>query len=108
MKRGNLATLRMKNMLRGGAATDVSRYSCRIVRFDKKEECIYLILLDGKLEKLSLDAIYYCETQDGEEVISCTGRISERYCSPEGKTVRFKIENGFYKINIKCVDKQKA
>lgn len=108
MKRGNIATLRMKNMLGIGQLVDKKTYSCQLLHFDKMAESVYLILQDAKLESLSLDAIYYCEVQDGEENISCTGRISERYCGPAGKTVKLKIENGFYKISIKYVDKQKA
>ena len=70
------------------------------------EENIYVLLKEGELEELSLDGIYLCKVTSGEYEESCTVRIKERFLGPRGKTVKVKIENGFYKISLKSVDKQ--
>jgi hypothetical protein len=60
-----------------------------------------LVLQEQELEDVLLDAIYHCSIVVNAEEISCTGIVMERFCSAIGKIVKFKIKNGFYKINLK-------
>lgn len=108
MKKGDRATLSMRKTLCVGGVLDEQEHSATVLHYDEKQECIYFFLQSGKLTDLSLDAIYECKIQTDKERLDCTGRIKERYFGEAGKTFKFEIENGFYKINIKCVDKQMA
>lgn len=101
MRQGDSAALYMKKLLRAGDALDDDVYSSAVLQYDEKEECIYLRLESGRLTDLSLDAIYECKIQTEKEQLHCTGRIKERYRGVAGKTFKFEIENGFYKINLK-------
>lgn len=101
MRKGNYAKLYLKKMLRIGAALEEREHTATVLRYDVKKECIFFLLGSGRLTDLSLDAIYECEIQTEEGRLSCSGRITERYCGIEGKTFKFEIENGFYKINLK-------
>ncbi len=101
MKKGSHAELYLKKLLHVGATLDEREHHATVLRYDEKKECIFFLLESGKLTDLSLDAIYECEIQTEEGSISCTGRISERYCGASGKTFKYEIENGFYKINLK-------
>lgn len=100
--------LRMRKLLCAGVKTDEKVYLCELLRYDKKHEALYLTVTSEELTSISLDAVYDCEMKSGEEILQCTGRVKERYCQKDGKTIKFEIENGFYKINIKTVDKQMA
>jgi len=62
-----------------------------------EEECIYLLTGKTELALFSLDAIYECKIQNGDEILSCRGYIKERYVSKMGKVIVFQIRNGFYK-----------
>ena len=106
MKRGDLAELKMKKVLCAEEELRESSYQCRVLEMDNVREFLYILLDGGELEDLSLDGIYHCKVKNAEGEESCTVRIKERYLGPEGKTVKMKIENGFYKINLKSVDKQ--
>ena len=101
MQKGNSATLYMKKVLRVGDTLSESAHVGVVLQYDEKEECIYFLLESGKLTELSLDAIYECKIQTEKEQLHCTGRIKERYRGMAGKTFKFEIENGFYKINQK-------
>lgn len=101
MKKGNYVELYPKKMLRAGVALDERTHIATVLQYDEKKECIFFLLKSGKLTDLSLDAVYECEIQTEEGRLSCTGRIAERYCAATGKTFKFEIENGFYKINLK-------
>lgn len=105
MKKGMDAQLRVKKVLSGKEEFDSKTYSCKILWYDAKQECIYLVLERDFLTELSLDCIYECEVADPEEHLVCIGRIRERYNNEFGKILKFEIQNGFYKINLKCVDK---
>ncbi len=108
MKKGDFVSLRMHRPLVSNAKSTETIYSGRILKYDENQECIYMMLNNTELTDLSLDAIYECEIQSENESIGCTGRIKERYCGEEGKTAQMQIATGFYKINIKYVDKQNA
>lgn len=105
MKKVDRVELKMQKAFRIGDAVDDTVYSCKFLRYDSRRECLYLVVDSVGLTAFSLDAIYLCEMQSGTEVLQCTGRIQERYCQKAGKTLKFEIENGFYKNNIKSVDK---
>ncbi len=106
MRKGDLAELRVKKVLLSGNIPDGLVHKCKVLSLSEKEECLYLLLEESELEELSLDNIYECKITSNSSITKCTGRIKERYIGYEGKKVRFQIENGFYKINIKSVDKQ--
>lgn len=113
MKQGSHAELSMTKILRVGTILDQKIYLCEILMYDMKQECIYLILENGSLPEISLDAIYECvinqtedkSLQEQPHKLVCTGRVIDRYYDEHGQILKFKIENGFYKINIKSVDK---
>lgn len=108
MKQGNRAILRMKKNLCAGGALDEKIFFCSVLMYDSKRECIYLVLEDEMLTKISLDAIYECQITTSEYTEICTGRVRERYYNEFGKILQFEIKNGFYKNNVKSVDKQMA
>jgi len=101
MKKGDGATLYTKKTLRAGDSVDDRVHSCVVMHYDEKEECIYFQLESGKLTDVSLDVIYECKIETDQEQLECTGRIKERYRGATGKIMKFEIENGFYKINLK-------
>ena len=106
MRNGDRAELRVKKKLRIGESFVNKEYSCRVLCLHEKEESIYLVLEQDNLKELSLDCIYECRVYSEKALIKCTGRIKERYRGENGNTIKFLIENGFYKINLKSVDKQ--
>ena len=101
MKTGNVVKLKMKKVLRIGMAQDETLYEGKLQWYDEKEERIYLVLQDENLMNISLDAIYQCEILSESNRFICDGRVEERYCSSNGKTVKIRIKNGFSKINLK-------
>ena len=106
MKKGDIAELKMKKVLRIGDVLSEVIHKCRLTAYDSKRESIFLELIEGDFQDISLDAIYECSIISEECKSICTGRVKERYCDESGKIIRLKIENGFYKINIKSVNKQ--
>lgn len=104
MEKGIKVRLKMKKRLSGEELQDIKVYTGEILRYDKKQECIYLVLEEGALEELSLDSIYQCDLLDKQPKF-CSGRIRERYYDTVGKVLKFEIENGFYKISGNAVDK---
>lgn len=108
MKKVDKVEITMEKELCTSAKLDEQTYSCELLRYDSRRECLYLEVTSEDLTVFSLDAIYHCKLQSGTEVLACTGRIKERYVQKGRKTIKFEIENGFYKNNIKLVDKQMA
>ncbi len=106
MTSGSNATLIMTKTLNRNVQSDEKTYFCKVLSYDVKQECIYLVLESDSLSAISLDAIYKCKIYETENKVSCTGRIRERFQNQYGNIVKLKIENGFYKINLKSVDKQ--
>lgn len=106
MKKVDSVELKMKKALCTGAKIDEYTFVFELLRYDSKRENLYLEVETSDLTMFSLDAIYECRLQSGLSVLECTGRIKERYCQGNKKVIKFEIENGFYKNNIKLVDKQ--
>ena len=106
MKKVDSVELKMKKALCAGAKIDEHTFVCELLRYDSKRENLYLEVVTFDLTMFSLDAIYECKLQSGLSILECTGRIKERYCQGNKKVIKFEIENGFYKNNIKLVDKQ--
>ena len=105
MKTGDKAVLTMKKVLLANTELDEKNYLCKVLRYEPKQECIYLVLENDLLPAVSLDALYECRIQESEKVLICTGRIKERFYNEYGKILELEIENGFYKISLKSVDK---
>ena len=108
MKYKEQAKLHMKKSILIDGKVDSKIYSCSILWYDSKEECIYLVLENDVLPNISLDVIYECELERQQETLMCTGTVKERFYNEYGKILKFQIQNGFYKINVKSVDKQMA
>ena len=106
MKKVDSAGIKMKKALGIGAKIDEHTFVCDLLRYDSKRESLYLEVETSDLTMFSLDAIYECKLQSGLSILECTGRIKERYCQGNKKVIKFEIENGFFKNNIKLVDKQ--
>ena len=105
MKTGDKVLLEMKKNLCVGKTTAQMVYVGKIVTYDEQKERLYIELTNTSLEHISLDGLYECQIYTEKETYSCTGVIEERYYGKQGKTIKFKIKNGFYKINVKSVDK---
>ncbi|WP_461815784.1 hypothetical protein [Faecalimonas sp.] len=99
------AKIKMKKSLLLNSVVDEKTYYCDIMKYDKEEESIYLILKEENLMNISLDSIYECVIYRGNVGLKCEGRIEERYVSQDKQIVCLRLEKGFYKINIKYVDK---
>ncbi len=108
MKKVDRVEIKMKKALCTGEKLDEQIYLCELLKYDSKRECLYFEVAALDLTVFSLDAIYECRLQSGTSILECTGRIKERYCQRNEKIIKFEIENGFYKNNIKLVDKQMA
>ena len=108
MQKGDVAELNMQKMLRSEGKMTVNAHNCIVLRYDDKQEYLYLGLQTGNLGDVSLDAVYQCVIKSEQEAMICTGRVTERYCDKEGNVLKIQVGNGFYKINIKSVDKQMA
>jgi len=105
MKTGDKVVLTMRKTLLANEQLDEKNYLCEVLRYEPKNECIYLVLENDLLPVISLDAVYECKIVEGEEERICTGRIKERFYNEYGKILVLEIENGFYKISVKSVDK---
>lgn len=105
MKQGDQAQLTIKKYLKKEYIKEYGPCSGTVLRYDAKNECIYFLLKNEELTNVSLDIIYRCEIHSADEILSCTGRVKERYYHEKGKILKFEIENGFYKINLNSVDK---
>lgn len=101
MRQGDIAELKMQKVLCERHRMDENVYTCDVLRYDAQEECIVLLLKEDKLTAISLDAVYRCEVKRDGTCMWCTGRICKRYCDAQGKILKLRVENGFYKINIK-------
>lgn len=93
---GSKVELEMEKIILAGGTIDQAILKCRIIGCDKSEEKFFLVLEDGELPLVSLDAIYKCTIETKEECIYCDGMVKERYRSEDGDMLLFQIENGFY------------
>lgn len=103
MTKGASAWLNAEKMLRTGEKKEEKVHLCDVLQYDEVKECMYLRLRSSELTEISPDIVYSCKIEDGESRIACTGRVRERYNGQYGKMLKFQIENGFYKINIKSL-----
>lgn len=101
MYKGHVATIRMDRSLLIGETAEDTQFDGIVLDYDEQEGNLLLALQTGELTEISLNAIYRCEIQMKESGVWCTGTVVDRCCSGAGKIVNIKIENGFYKINIK-------
>ncbi len=101
MRQGDIAELKIKKILRIGQLVSEKVYVCELLSYDIQRAELLLVLKNGQLTELSLEAIYECNIQTVDGILVCTGRIRERYCDREGKILKLQVENGFYKINTK-------
>ena len=108
MKYEDRAKLHMKRSILMGGEIDLKTYSCSVLWYDSKDENIYLLLENDVLQNISLDCVYECELEAEQGILTCTGTVKERFYNEHGKVLKFQIQNGFYKISVKSVDKQKA
>lgn len=106
MREKKQATLVMKKMLRAGKKVDGNTYICSVHSYQEQTESLYLLLEEGELTDLSLDAVYECRIWEQSYEIQAVGRIKERYHSAHGQMLEMRVENGFYKNRIKSVDKR--
>lgn len=90
------AELTMKKMILEGNELDETIYKCELLKYDTKEECIYLVLSEANITDLSLDGIYRCIIYRENLGMECEGRIIERYINHDGNILKFQIEKGFY------------
>lgn len=104
MYEGNLVTLELEKTL-DGAEVQKKTHECNVIEFDENKDRLTLLLRSGDLQELCLSAKYKCCIQNGDTGLLCSGEVSRRYRGEKGNIVEFYIENGFYKINIKSVDK---
>lgn len=99
------ATLWMEKAILAGMEIEQKSYACRLLRYEERQEVLYLELVEGSLTGISLDARYRCQIQEGAQVLRAEGIVKERYRSEEGAVIKFYIQNGFYKNTINSVDK---
>lgn len=93
--------LQMTKMIQKDGTFDEAAHSCKVIRYDPDKELIYLLSGKTELPVYSLDAVYECVMDTKEGHVSCSGTVRERYWSKTGKVLVFRIENGFYKNNLK-------
>lgn len=96
MEAGDKVKVRMMRVLNPDVVMDEEDYECAILRYDPKEERIYLLLKGATLQEISLDAVYSCTILGKNETEKLTGRMKERYISEAGEVVELQIENGVY------------
>lgn len=98
---GDRAQLSMKQYLKEDKELDARVFSCTVIEYKKETEQVHLLMSDGNLTDISLDAVYECriKTLKGESV--CTGMIRERYENRAGMILILQIVNGFYEISVK-------
>ena len=95
MKQGDRVQLTIKKYLKKDYTKEYGTCFGTVLRYNAKEECIYFLLENEELTRVSLDIIYRCEIVSEEEILICTGRVKERYYHEAGKVLKFEIENGF-------------
>ncbi len=101
MYEGNFVDLQMAKTISADAVLDDTTHRCQVYKYDIEEDYIYLELKDEDLTVISLDAKYQCYISTKKEILYCTGVVKERYRSPSGNMVVFRIENGFYSVSEK-------
>lgn len=101
MEKGNPVDLQMEKMVLEKGKLDRTMHKCKVLKYMEERERIYLFLEDEPLTNISLDGIYQCDISTREGLLRCDGMIDERYQNKAGNVLVFRIENGFYNINVK-------
>ena len=96
MYEGCKAELKMVRTLTIDAVFDEEIRNCKVFKYDAEEDFMQLLLEDGNLSEISLDAKYDCCVTLKKESISCSGVVRERFHCEKGSMLIFEIENGFY------------
>ena len=98
---GDKAVIKMVKYLKEDKELDKTIYGCTIIEFQKDLEQLHLRMSSGKLEDISLDAVYECKIQTLQGEAVCTGIIQDRFENRAGMILKLQIQNGFYEVNIK-------
>jgi len=101
MYEGDVATLEMRDLLLDQAEYDETVHRCRILKHQKDSENIYLVLENDSLQNILRDAVYECRIVNQSAPVACKGMIRDRCVNEYGNVLHFRIEAGFYEINIK-------
>ena len=96
MYEGCKAELKMVRTLSIDAVFDEEIRNCKIYKYDAEGDYMQLLLENGNLADISLDAKYDCWIMMKKESISCSGVVRERFHCDKGSMLIFEIENGFY------------
>lgn len=91
------AQMRMVRMFWDGGLHDGAAYTCKTIRYQTEENCIYLLTGKTELTLFSLDALYECIIHTPEGTLTCQGVITQRYWNRHGRVIVFRIIKGFYK-----------
>lgn len=100
MYEGYTAALQMLRSILAGEETDERIYHCTVIKYEEGREEIHMVLEDGELACLSLDAVYRLGLMTRRTALFCRGMVKERFTDRRGNVVIFRIENGFYKNNL--------
>ena len=98
---GDRAAITMIQYLKEDREKDDRAYACTVIEYQKETEQIHLLVSEGELGDISLDAVYECRIQTLKGEAVCTGMVKERYKNRAGMILIVQITNGFYEINIK-------
>lgn len=96
MVEGSIVKIHMKKILLKGMILDKNVYTCKVDSYDAQEEKFVISVSDVHITKLLLDAIYQCDINVEGKIISCEGRIKERYQSEDGSMAVLYLSSGFY------------
>lgn len=94
------AVLQMTRTILENGENDEATHHCKVIKYDPKEEIIYLIAGKSDITSFSLDGVYRCTVSSEKKEVWCLGVIRERYCNKIGKVIVFRVQNGFYENNI--------
>ncbi len=96
MYEGCQADLKMGRVISMDAVFDEEVYCCKVFKYNAEEDHMQLLLENGELSDISLDAKYDCTISTKTELLACSGVVEERFHNEKGSVLVFKIENGFY------------
>ena len=100
MYEGSPADLRMEKSFSSDDVFDDGIHKCQVYKYDAEEDHIFLVLKEGNLTDISLDAFYQCYIATRKGLINCKGTVKDRYQCQYGNFVVLKISDGFYRVNL--------
>ena len=98
MYEGNHCDLKMEKSYSSDGIFDEVVHKCQVYKYDAEEDYMFLVLKEGKLTDISLDAVYQCYISTRKELINCSGTVKERYQCKYGDFIVFMISDGFYQM----------